>query len=62
MDNTDNLQKKIAYLEFIHDQLFTELQETNELLIEIGFPEGIQSIVAVANEIVHEGIEGDEEL
>lgn len=58
---TGELQRKIAYLEFVHDQLITERQEVNELLIEVGFPEGIRSIVSVANEIIHEGVEEQQE-
>ena len=49
------LIKKIAYLEFVNDQLETELTYVDGLLKSIGFPEGLVSVKSVAHEILEEG-------
>lgn len=46
------LQKKMAYLEFVHDQLESELLYVNELLKSVGFPRGLDSAKAVALELL----------
>ncbi len=46
------LQKKIAYLEFVHDQLTAELEYVDKLLKEIGFPNGLKSAKLVAIELL----------
>jgi hypothetical protein len=50
MDN-DELQDKIAHLEFVNDQVVAELQTTDELLRSIGFSEGLKSVKVAAQEI-----------
>lgn len=59
---TTELQKKVAFLEFVHDQLVTEIEHVNELLVGAGFPDGIQSLVIVANELIKETSEKENEL
>ncbi len=48
------LRKKIAYLEFVNDQLSSELEHLDELLIAIGFPQGLKSAKGVAIEMLKE--------
>lgn len=48
------LEKKIARLEFVHDQLDAELTYVNELLMSVGFPEGLASAKEVALELLEE--------
>ena len=49
------LIKKIAYLEFVQDQLSTELTYMDDLLKSIGFPEGLVSLKTVAHETLEQG-------
>jgi hypothetical protein len=46
--------KKIAYLEFVHDQLTAELGYIDDLLKAIGFPNGLESAKIVAQELIDE--------
>lgn len=48
------LQKKIARLEFIHDQLESELTYVDDLLKSVGFPRGLESAKEVAFELLEE--------
>lgn len=50
--NKAQLQKKIAYLEFVHDQLETELMYVDGLLKSVGFPQGLVSAKEVALELL----------
>ena len=50
--NNEELLKKIAYHEFIQDQLSTELVELEDLLKAAGFPKGIESVKEVATEML----------
>lgn len=50
--NKTQLNKKIARLEFIHDQLETELKYIDSLLVSVGFPRGLQSAKEVALELL----------
>ena len=52
-----DLQKKIAGLEFINDQLDMELQEIDRLLKATGFPDGIASAKEIAQELIAEGLD-----
>ena len=52
---TQEILKRIAYLEFTNDQLQTELTDIDQLLREAGFPEGIESVREVAIELLNEG-------
>jgi hypothetical protein len=51
---TNVLEKKIAYLEFINDQLASEIQYVDRLLRLIGFPEGLETIKSAAQEVIEE--------
>lgn len=53
------LRKKIAYLEFVHDQISTEMDHVDKLLKEIGFPSGLKSAKLVAIELLREKKEED---
>lgn len=46
------IRKRIAYLEFVHDQLSTEMAHVDRLLKEIGFPDGLKSAKTVAIELL----------
>jgi len=52
-----DLQKKLARLESLHDQLSTEITYVDELLKSIGFPDGLDSAKKVAIEIKEDRIE-----
>lgn len=52
--------KRIAQLEFIHDQLSAEILDLDRLLRSVGFPEGIRSAREVAREIIEAEEYGDE--
>ncbi|QXE26635.1 hypothetical protein HBN95_00380 [Chlamydia buteonis] len=49
---TPHIQQELARLEFINDQLRTELEYVNTLLCDIGFPEGLTTIKAIAKEVL----------
>ena len=53
----NQLQKKIAGLEFVNDQLDMEIQELDQLLKATGFPEGIASVKSIAQELIAEGLD-----
>jgi len=57
---TEPLDKKLARLEMIHDQLLAEYESLDELLRIIGFPKGIQSFQEAAVDLLNE-IEEEEE-
>lgn len=48
------LQQKIAYLEFVNDQLVSEIDYVDRLLRIIGFPEGLETIKSAAQEVIEE--------
>jgi hypothetical protein len=48
------LEKKIAYLEFVNDQLLSEIQHVDTLLRDIGFCDGLSSIKHAAEEIAED--------
>lgn len=55
--NDQEIQQKIAGLEFLNDQLSTELHEVDRLLRATGFPEGIASAKSIAQELIADGID-----
>ena len=57
--NHKDIIKRIAQLEFIHDQLSAEIITLDKLLRSVGFPEGIKSAKEVAREILE--VEGRED-
>lgn len=51
----DVLLKKLAYLEFVEDQLSAELNYVDNLLKSVGFPQGVRSVKEVARDIIQDG-------
>lgn len=47
-----HIQKELARLEFVNDQLLTELQYVHTLLCNMGFPEGLITVKAIAQEVL----------
>ena len=54
-----HLQQRIAYLEFVNDQLFTEIRYVDNLLKIIGFPDGLETIKSAAQESIEEEEESE---
>jgi len=52
--NMKKLLERIAQLEFINDQIYSELQSTDKLLREIGFSEGLKTVKEAAQEILEQ--------
>lgn len=48
------LEKKLAYLEFVNDQLMSEIRYVDELLRLVGFTNGLETVKAAAREMVEE--------
>ncbi len=51
---SQELTKKIAYLEFVNDQLSSEIHYVDHLLRVIGFPDGLATIKSAAQEVIEE--------
>ncbi len=49
------LYKKLAFLEFVNDQLTSEVAYVDGLLKEVGFKNGMDSVKQVALELIEEG-------
>ena len=54
MQPTNAFEKKIAYLEFVNDQLVSEIHYVDRLLRLIGFPDGLETIKSAAQEVIEE--------
>jgi hypothetical protein len=54
MQPTNAFEKRIAYLEFVNDQLLAEIQYVDRLLHLIGFPDGLETIKSAAQEVIEE--------
>ena len=50
------LLKKIAILEFMNDQLSTEVSYVDQLMRLIGFAGGLETVKATAQEIITKGL------
>jgi hypothetical protein len=50
----EQLEKKVARLEFVHDQLDSEITYVDNLLKSVGFPRGLASAKEVALELLDE--------
>lgn len=48
------LEKKLAEIEFINDQLISEISYVNNLLITVGFVEGLTSLKDAVKEILEQ--------
>lgn len=57
MDNKIESNKKIASLESKVDYLEAELSYLNKILVECGFPQGIQSLKSTVEEVLSEGLD-----
>lgn len=57
-----DLEKRLAYLESLHDQLVTELTYLDGLMRQVGFAGGIESFKETALEMYHkeQGMDRDE--
>ena len=51
------LEKRVAYLESINDQLSTEVTYVDYLMRLIGFSRGLETVKATANEIIRQNSE-----
>jgi len=54
--NNEELRTRVATLESQVDLLEAELTYLNGLLVEVGFPEGIETLKATAEELLAEGV------
>ncbi len=54
MENSQQLRAQVAQMESKNDLLEAELIYLNSLLIEVGFPGGIQTLKATAEELLEE--------
>lgn len=48
----EKMQKKLAELESINDQLQAEIRYLDKLLREVGFEEGLKTLKYAANELI----------
>ena len=55
MESTIKLEKRLAQLETVHDQLITELQYVDQLMKLVGFTNGISSLKESAHEFHQNG-------
>ena len=51
------MEKRIAYLESINDQLSTEVSYVDHLMRVIGFAQGLETVKATACEIIRQNKE-----
>ncbi len=49
------MQKKLAELESINDQLSAEIRYLDQLLKQVGFDEGLKTLKSAAQELLDEG-------
>lgn len=47
MDDSE-MRRKIAYLEFVNDQLISEMEEIDDMMRFIGFAEGLETVKETA--------------
>ncbi|MBN2478964.1 MAG: hypothetical protein JXA94_01925 [Parachlamydiales bacterium] len=57
-----DLTKKVAQLEFINDQLVTELEYIDTLARQLGFENGLRTLKKAAKDLIEEqNIDGSED-
>jgi hypothetical protein len=56
-DHKLELEKRLAYLEFINDQLLSELAYVDKLMRQVGFTDGLESLKSTAKELFENGNE-----
>lgn len=49
-----DMQKKLAELESINDQLTAEIRYLDQLLKQVGFEEGLKTLKSAAQELIDE--------
>lgn len=49
-----DFEKRVAYLEFVNDQLESEIGYVDALLRTAGFTDGLNTLKAVAQEVIDE--------
>lgn len=54
MNNTEELRRKVAWLESKLDQIETELVNLNGMLVDCGFPEGVATLKATIEDLLSE--------
>lgn len=54
MNNKDELQRRVAWLESRLDQVESELAELNHLLVNCGFPDGVRTLRATITDLMDE--------
>lgn len=54
MNNIDELRRKVAWLESRLDQVETELAQLNTMLVDCGFPEGVETLKATIEDLMSE--------
>lgn len=52
METQQELRRRVAFLESRLDQLESEFTHLNGLLLECGFPEGVQSLVVTIEDLL----------
>lgn len=57
--NKADLEKRVAQLEFANDQLIAELRYLDQLMRQVGFTDGLQSLKATAMELYEAENEDD---
>ena len=58
----EELMQRVAELEFTNDQLISELKYLDGLMRTIGFTDGLATVKATAQELIHrEELENDSE-
>jgi hypothetical protein len=55
------LNKKIAMLESLNDQLMTEVSYIDSLMLLLGFSEGLKTVKATAQQLIDNGMLEDNE-
>lgn len=56
-----DIQKKLAKLEFINDQLVAELAYIDQLMRQVGFSEGLDSLKSTAKELYENHLQEGED-
>ncbi|NGX38264.1 MAG: hypothetical protein K1000chlam2_01436 [Chlamydiae bacterium] len=54
MENKGQLQRRVAWLESRLDQVESELNHLNKLLLDCGFPEGVRTLQETIEELLEE--------
>ena len=50
--SSHELEKRVAYLESVNDQLASEIRYVDRLLRSIGFPDGLATVKTAAQELM----------